>query len=131
MGRKPDIAALEDRIGYRFTDRDLLARALTHVSSATGWKSYQRLEFLGDRVLGLAVAELLYRAFPKAPEGELSRRLAELVRRGDLRRDRRSPGTSGLIQLGAGEAQSGGRRNHDPRRRLRGDDRRGVSRRRL
>ena len=75
MGRKPDIAALEDRIGYRFQDRDLLTRALTHVSSAQGRKSYQRLEFLGDRVLGLVIAEMLFTAFPKATEGELSRRL--------------------------------------------------------
>jgi ribonuclease-3 len=111
MGRKPDIAALEDRIGYRFTDRDLLARALTHVSSATGWKSYQRLEFLGDRVLGLAVAELLFLAFPKAAEGEMSRRLADLVRRDTCADIALAWDVGPCLHLGAGEARSGGRRN--------------------
>jgi ribonuclease-3 len=81
--RKPDLSALEARIGHVFRDRDLLTHALTHMSAAAGAydKSYQRLEFLGDRVLGLAVAELLYAAFHKGSEGDLSRRLSELVRR--------------------------------------------------
>lgn len=81
--RKPDIAALEARIGHVFKDRDLLLHALTHMSAAGGAyaKSYQRLEFLGDRVLGLAVAEMLYRGFLKGSEGDLSRRLSELVRK--------------------------------------------------
>src|SRR3954462_2728531 len=81
--RKPDPAALEARIGHAFADRDLLAHALTHMSAAGGAyaKSYQRLEFLGDRVLGLAIAEMLYSAFLKGSEGDLSRRLSELVRR--------------------------------------------------
>ena len=78
----PDHAALETRLGHAFSDRDLLLRALTHMSGADRrLGTYQRLEFLGDRVLGLAVSELLYRGFPDAPEGDLSRRLAELVRR--------------------------------------------------
>jgi ribonuclease III len=75
--------ALQQRLGYEFTDRDLLARALTHSSALAGSNramSYQRLEFLGDRVLGLAISELLMREFPQASEGELSRRLADLVR---------------------------------------------------
>ncbi len=81
---KPSLAVLEDRIGHTFADPKLLAHALTHVSKAGGngrLGSYQRLEFLGDRVLGMAVGELLYAAFPDADEGELSRRLAGLVRR--------------------------------------------------
>jgi ribonuclease-3 len=78
--------ALEARIGHKFADPALLATALTHVSAlkkATRKRSdsYQRLEFLGDRVLGLVVSDMLYRAFPKADEGELSKRLADLVRR--------------------------------------------------
>ena len=79
----PDLRDLEARLGYAFTDRSLLVHALTHVGAAGGLRlgSYQRLEFLGDRVLGLAVAALLYRTFPGAVEGELSRRLADLVRR--------------------------------------------------
>jgi ribonuclease III len=81
--RKPDPAILEARIGHAFADRDLLANALTHMSAAGGAyaKSYQRLEFLGDRVLGLAIADLLYAAFHRGSEGDLSRRLSELVRR--------------------------------------------------
>ncbi|MBV9053364.1 MAG: ribonuclease III, partial [Hyphomicrobiales bacterium] len=77
--------ALEALIGYHFHDKQLLDLALTHVSAVAGArsraKSYQRLEFLGDRVLGLAIASLLYREFPTADEGDLSKRLAELVRR--------------------------------------------------
>ena len=78
-----DVRALEARIGHVFADRNLIAAALTHVSAATGSKreTYQRLEFLGDRVLGLAVSAMLYDAFPEAGEGELSRRLAGLVRK--------------------------------------------------
>jgi ribonuclease III len=80
--RKPDLKALEERIGHVFEDRDLLVNALTHSSAAKGiqQRSYQRMEFLGDRVLGLAVADMLYAAF-RGSEGDLSRRLSELVRR--------------------------------------------------
>ena len=78
-----DVRALEARIGHVFADRNLIAVALTHVSAAAGRKheTYQRLEFLGDRVLSLAVSGMLYEAFPEAGEGELSRRLAGLVRK--------------------------------------------------
>src|SRR5205085_7381940 len=76
---------LESRIGYTFADNSIVDRALTHVSAASPKQgrggSYQRLEFLGDHVLGLAVSDMLYRAFPRGDEGELSRRLADLVRR--------------------------------------------------
>ena len=76
---------LEGKIGYVFADKAILERALTHVSAASPKQgrggSYQRLEFLGDHVLGLAVSDMLYRAFPRGDEGELSRRLADLVRR--------------------------------------------------
>ncbi|HMO28771.1 ribonuclease III [Enterovirga sp.] len=81
MAKGADPAALEVRLGHAFRDRKLLAEALTHVSRSGGGPTYQRLEFLGDRVLGLAVAALLLRSFPEASEGDLSRRLAELVRR--------------------------------------------------
>jgi ribonuclease-3 len=80
-----DRAALEERLGHRFSNPDLLAQALTHASANGGGGSrkksedYQRLEFLGDRVLGLLVADALTERFPAAPEGELSRRLARLV----------------------------------------------------
>jgi ribonuclease-3 len=72
---------LEVRLGYPFDRRQLLVTALTHGSAAASHETYQRLEFLGDRVLGLVVTEMLIEAFPKATEGELSRRLAELVRK--------------------------------------------------
>jgi len=76
------VAALEARLGYRFADRKLLDTALTHPSAARqGQAHYQRLEFLGDRVLGLTIADLLFRTFPKATEGEMSRQLAALVRK--------------------------------------------------
>ena len=75
----------EARIGYRFEDPALLEQALTHISALTGARnragSYQRLEFLGDHVLGLVISDMLFRAFPKADEGEMSRRLADLVRK--------------------------------------------------
>ena len=76
---------LEARLGYRFADPGLLERALTHASALSPSKrianSYQRLEFLGDRVLGLVVADLLYRRLPNANEGELNRSLVRLVRK--------------------------------------------------
>jgi ribonuclease III len=64
--------------GHAFSDRDLLERALTHASARKG-VDYQRLEFLGDRVLGLLISEMLFSAFAEAPEGELSVRLNALV----------------------------------------------------
>ena len=110
--RKPNIDALLDRLGYRFERRELLEEALTHVSAPNaGGQSYQRLEFLGDRVLGLAVAEMLYRTFPGAPEGELSRRLAELVRRESCAEVALSWDVGPYLKLGAGEVHSGERRN--------------------
>ena len=84
--RKPRLTAMaiEALVGHRFKKPSLLTAALTHVSALKSGKSradsYQRLEFLGDHVLGLAVADMLYRAFPKGSEGELSKRLADLVR---------------------------------------------------
>ena len=93
--------------------------------------SYQRLEFLGDRVLGLGVAEMLIEAFPKASEGELARRLTALVRNETCAEVALALDLGAAIRLGGGEAQSGGRRQGgDPRRRLRGGDRRDLSRRR-
>ncbi|MFO1116934.1 MAG: ribonuclease III [Beijerinckiaceae bacterium] len=104
-----DLTPLEARIGHRFLNIGLLRLALTHVS-ATGKRvdSYQRLEFLGDRVLGLVVADMLYEKFPDAPEGDLSRRLAELVRRETCVEIALEWDVAPLIRLGEGEAQSGG-----------------------
>src|SRR5579875_15562 len=102
-----DIEPLETRIGHRFTNRDLAALALTYISGASGRReSYQRLEFLGDRVLGLVVAELLYASFPEAEEGELSRRLADLVRRETCAEVAREWGVEAHLRLGEGERQA-------------------------
>lgn len=105
--------ALEASIGHVFADRSLLALALTHISAVAPGKarnkSYQRLEFLGDRVLGLAVADMLYAEFPNADEGDLSRRLAGLVRRESCAEVALAWGLGAHVRLGEGEAQSGGR----------------------
>jgi ribonuclease III len=85
LSAKAATAAIEARIGYKFVNAALLDTAFTHVSALKKsvrkrGDSYQRLEFLGDHVLGLVVSDMLYRAFPNANEGELSKRLADLVR---------------------------------------------------
>lgn len=107
------IAALERRIGYEFSDRQLLMTALTHASAASAAgggpnDSYQRLEFLGDRVLGLAVADMLLKTFPRAAEGELHRRHASLVRKETCAAVARSVDLGAAIRLGGGEIRSGG-----------------------
>ncbi len=112
---KPDLAELQARLEYEFRDADLLARALTHVSApaANGEgrvQSYQRLEFLGDRVLGLVVAEMLYRAYPQATEGELSMRLAKLVRRETCAAVAEEWDVGPHVVMGQGEARGGGRK---------------------
>ncbi len=82
IAARTDLGSLEARLGYGFRDRAILEQALSHIGAADSRvASYQRLEFLGDRVLGMAVGAMLYRSFLDADEGELSRRLAGLVRR--------------------------------------------------
>nr|WP_238181196.1 ribonuclease III [Methylobacterium trifolii] len=109
---RPPLAALEASIGHAFSDQGLLARALTHSSKAAGRAdSYQRLEFLGDRVLGLAIADRLYAAFPDADEGDLSRRLAGLVRRETCAAVAAAWDVGPHLALGQGEVTGGGRRN--------------------
>jgi len=115
MSRKAkEQIALETSIGYEFADKALLDRALTHISALSGRASrsgsYQRLEFLGDHVLGLVVSDMLFRAFPKADEGELSRRLADLVRQETCAEVGRAIDLGAVIKLGASEVNSGGRR---------------------
>ncbi|HRJ68397.1 MAG TPA: ribonuclease III [Beijerinckiaceae bacterium] len=104
------LAELEERLGHVFTDKSLLEQALTHVShSGAGTKamSYQRLEFLGDRVLGLCVADLLYARHPEAPEGQLSRALADLVRKETCAAVAESIGVGACLRMGKGERKSG------------------------
>ena len=111
---KAEAAAIEARIGHAFSDPSLLATAFTHVSALkksarSRADSYQRLEFLGDHVLGLIVSDMLYRAFPKADEGELSKRLADLVRKETCADVAKSLGLLEGIKLGAVGAGAGAR----------------------
>jgi ribonuclease-3 len=109
MPHPPDLATLEARIGHHFGKGQLITAALTHVSAAGPAKreTYQRLEFLGDRVLGLAISEMLYEAFPQAEEGELSRRLAELVRKESCAEVALEWGVQPYLRLGDSERQAG------------------------
>lgn len=109
---KPTATPLEATIAYQFSDPALLERALTHISALKGQSrsgSYQRLEFLGDHVLGLVISEMLFAAFPKADEGELSRRLADLVRRESCADVARLIDLGSALKLGTSEARAGGR----------------------
>jgi ribonuclease-3 len=103
---------LQFRLGYKFADLDLLDCALTHSSAVSPARridrSYQRLEFLGDRVLGLVVADMLYRRYPKANEGELSRTLNTLVRKETCAVIARTLDLGPELNLGDSEARTGG-----------------------
>jgi ribonuclease-3 len=112
MNRRRAHEKLEARLGYRFADPDLLDRALTHSSAVSPSRriesSYQRLEFLGDRVLGLVIADMLYRRLPKANEGELSRALNALVRKETCAAIARDLELGAELNLGESEARTGG-----------------------
>ena len=103
----------EGILGYRFRDRDLLARALTHKSFAnerreTSSSHNERLEFLGDTVLGFVIGEFIYRSFPNLQEGSLSKIKAHLVSASTLAAKGRALGIGRYLRMGAGEARSGG-----------------------
>jgi ribonuclease-3 len=100
------LAALQDRLQHRFQDPRLLARALTHRSFSA--EHNERLEFLGDSVLNLAVAALLYQRLKDLPEGDLSRVRANLVKQETLHQLAVGLGLPGMLRLGEGEARSGG-----------------------
>ena len=109
------IKDLEAAIGYRFKNITLLQRALTHSSYANEyWRdslmSNERLEFLGDSILGMVVAEHLYRTFPDRPEGELTRMRADMVCETSLARIAMQVDLGKHLLLGNGEEQSGGRK---------------------
>jgi ribonuclease-3 len=102
----------EKRLGHRFRRPELLELALTHRSYANergAEEHYERLEFLGDAVLGLVTAEWLYRNHPALPEGELSRLKAQLVSRGALARHAAAIELGEVLRVGVGEERSGGR----------------------
>lgn len=105
---------LERKIGYSFRDRGLLLTALTHSSYANekhpgSCRSYERLEFLGDSVLGLTAAEFLYRQGNRLPEGRMTKLRAELVCEGSLHKVALSLGLGEYMRLGKGEELTGGR----------------------
>lgn len=97
---------LEKKIGYSFSDNKLLLQALTHRSM--GGAHNERLEFLGDSLLGMFIAEALYVKFPKVTEGDLSRMRATLVCGQTLAELARDFGTGDFLLLGPGELKSGG-----------------------
>jgi ribonuclease-3 len=101
--------ALEGRLGHVFRDPSLLGRALTH-GSRGGETDNQRLEFLGDRVLGLAVAEALLAADPGAPEGLIAPRFNALVRREACAEVARAIDLGAALKLGRSEMLAGGRK---------------------
>jgi ribonuclease-3 len=103
------LAELADRIGHRFTRPDLLIEALTHPSKASGLDN-QRLEFLGDRVLGLVIAEALLAQDPAAKEGQLAPRLNALVRKETCAEVAAKVDLGVALRLGRSEMISGGRR---------------------
>ena len=100
------LAALQARLHYNFADARLLQLALTHRSFSSDHN--ERLEFLGDSVLNLAVAHLLYRRLSELPEGDLSRVRANLVKQDTLHQIAVRLALSPLLRLGEGEAKSGG-----------------------
>ncbi|EPX87009.1 ribonuclease III [Salipiger mucosus] len=111
MKRSAEIAALEQRLGHRFTRPELLRRALTHSSmSGPGREDNQRLEFLGDRVLGLVMAEALLSEDRRASEGQLAPRYNALVRKEACAEVAEAVELGKALKLGRSEMMSGGRR---------------------
>lgn len=110
------LAPLEAALDHRFADAGLLLRALTHPSlfqqrQSRNGEAYERLEFLGDRVLGLVVAELLYRAFPAEEEGALAKRFAVLTQREALALVAGRIELARFLRMSPGEEEGGGREN--------------------
>lgn len=115
LRRKPEhLRRLEGKLGYRFSDASLLEQALTHRSHAhesndTGGGNYERLEFLGDAMLGFLVSEWLFHDDAEASEGVLTRRRQQLVRTSTLAEVANGLGLDEAIRLGRGEERTGGR----------------------
>jgi ribonuclease-3 len=103
---KPDVAKLCRQFNYRFADMQLLEQALTHRSA--GGLNNERLEYLGDAILGFVVADALYHHFPTASEGQLSRLRSSLVKRETLANIAREVDLGDYLNLGPGELRSGG-----------------------
>jgi ribonuclease-3 len=103
---RADVDRLARQLGYAFRDADLLEAALTHRSAQS--RHNERLEFLGDAVLGLVSAEALWQRFPDATEGQLTRLRAQLVKRETLAAVARDLALGQYLRLGPGELRSGG-----------------------
>lgn len=101
-------AHLHRALGYTFSDTQLLEQALTHRSAAK--KHNERLEFLGDAVLGMVIADALFAAFPSVPEGKLTRMRSTLVKGDTLAELAKEANVGELLNLGQGELKSGGHR---------------------
>ena len=101
-------ARLSQRLGYQFSNVELLQQALTHRSAAK--QHNERLEFLGDAVLGMVVAQALFKRFPAVPEGKLTRMRSTLVKGDTLAELGREADVGELLKLGPGELKSGGHR---------------------
>lgn len=104
----PDLEMLGRKLGLKFKDKMLMQTALTHRSAAS--PNNERLEFLGDSILGFVIAESLYERFPKADEGILSRLRSNLVNQSSLAELARNVGLGDFLILGSGEIKSGGYR---------------------
>lgn len=109
------LSELEAGLGYTFRDKSILENALTHSSYANenrerGLRDNERLEFLGDSILGFVVADYLYRSFPDKPEGELTRIRADLVCERNLAEAAATIELGSYLLLGHGEEQGGGRK---------------------
>ena len=104
--RHMEASKLVKAFDLEFANPKLLERALTHRSRSQ--ENYERLEFLGDSVLGFVVAEELYQRFPATPEGKLSRMRSYVVRKETLAKIARSMALQEYLQLGEGELKSGG-----------------------
>lgn len=100
------LTVFQGRLGYYFSNPDYLDRALTH--SSKGIENYERLEFLGDRVLGLVIAEILYRCFPFEKEGSLARRHSALACTETLAKIARDLDVPGIVIASSAELASGG-----------------------
>ncbi|MEM8576570.1 MAG: ribonuclease III [Pseudomonadota bacterium] len=111
MKLSAELSAFQDRIGHRFGDPKLLVRAVTHASLSNAHKDdNERFEFLGDRVLGLVMAEALLAADRGASEGQLAPRFNALVRKETCADVAREVGLGEVLRLGRSERMSGGRR---------------------
>lgn len=111
MKLSSDLTAFADRLGHRFSNPELLVRALTHPSmTSPNRDNNQRLEFLGDRVLGLVMAEALFDADRGAAEGVLAPRFNALVRKETCAKVAREIDLGAVLKLGRSEMKTGGRR---------------------